>query len=218
MADLFDQQKKRCNVRVIKVFVIMLLELSFKVVLASASPRRKEILEEIISDFLIVPADIDETIQPDWEQERIAEELASLKAAAIAKQFGDQDCIIGADTIVVLNGQVLGKPEGQKEAIEMLTLLQGSTHNVYTGICLLYQNQCYKFTECTGVTFRSMEAKEIGAYINEYKPYDKAGAYGIQDWVGTTVIEEIHGSYTNVKGLPSAPLYKKLKGLNNAGN
>lgn len=196
----------------------MLLELSFRVVLASASPRRKEILEEIISDFLIVPADIDETIQPGWEQAKIAEELASLKATVVGHQFSDQDCIIGADTIVVLNGQVLGKPRDEKEAIEMLTWLQGSTHNVYTGVCLLYGSQCHKFTECTGVTFRSMETEEIREYINEYKPYDKAGAYGIQDWVGTTVIEEIHGSYTNVKGLPSTPLYKTLKALNKINN
>ena len=96
----------------------MLLELSFKVVLASASPRRKEILEEIISDFLIVPADIDEAIQPSWEQEKIAEELAALKAAVVAKQFGDQDCIIGADTIVVLNNQVLGKPRVKRKPLK----------------------------------------------------------------------------------------------------
>ena len=189
----------------------MLLDLPFKVILASASPRRKEILEEIISDFLIVPADIKEIIRKDWDIEKIAEELASLKAQAVAKRYTNEDCIIGADTIVVLDGEILGKPAGKNEAITMLTRLQGSSHNVFTGVCVLHKEQIFKFTESTAVKFRAMEVAEVRQYIEEYQPYDKAGAYGIQDWIGTTVIEEIHGSYTNVKGLPSAPLYKRLK-------
>ena len=189
----------------------MLLDLPFKVILASASPRRKEILQEIISDFLIVPADIKEIIRKDWDIEKIAEELATLKAQAVAKRYTNEDCIIGADTIVVLDGEILGKPAGKNEAITMLTRLQGSSHNVFTGVCVRRKEQIFKFTESTAVKFRPMEVAEVRQYIEEYQPYDKAGAYGIQDWIGTTVIEEIHGSYTNVKGLPSAPLYKRLK-------
>lgn len=187
-----------------------------RIILASNSPRRKQLLNALFVNFGlkfdIIPANIVEYLPENLRNYgKFASNLAELKALEVATR--EEGIIISADTIVVYDNQVLGKPENEKQAYEMLNLLSGKTHRVYTGLVIFdtYGNKIFKEFEKTAVSFRKLSSKEIKFYINTGSPMDKAGAYGIQDDLGSTFVEKISGDYYNVVGLP---LFKLYSGLN----
>lgn len=181
-------------------------------VLASKSPRRKELLKAIGINAQIVPANVDESVFNKLEPEKMVRELAMLKASEVARSFGKNTIVIGADTCVCLDGKVFGKPRSIEEAKNMLSILQGKTHEVYTGYCVFdcTTGSAVARSERTFVTFRSMTEEEIDAYVKTREPMDKAGAYGIQN-MGALFVEKIEGDYFNVVGLPLCALSKLLK-------
>lgn len=180
-----------------------------KYILASASPRRKELLQLLDLDFNIIPADITENLDASLTPEENVMKLAYGKAQAITTQYPDH-FVIGADTIVVLNGRILGKPHSADEAKQMLRDLSGVTHQVITGVSLQYQDICDTFCSTTHVTFHPLTEVEIEAYIATQEPFDKAGAYGIQGRAAK-FIKGIDGDYFTVVGLPIAEIYQRLK-------
>lgn len=163
-------------------------------------------------DFRIVLKEVDESYPEHLQPEEIAVYIAKKKAEAFDEEVGEE-VVLTADTIVSVAGKILGKPETTEHSIEMLQLLSGRVHQVITGVCLLYKHQYRSFYDVSDVYFRDMTDEEITNYVNKYQPMDKAGSYGIQEWVGLTGIERINGSYTNVVGLPTEKLYRELKAL-----
>jgi septum formation protein len=191
----------------------MPIRLQKKLILASQSPRRIQLLSESGFEFSVQPADIDEIIDSNWKIEEVALNLAIIKANKILENYKTEDVIIlAADTIVVYKNKILGKPTSEEEAQNMLMLLSGKTHVVYTGVAIrgVYDRA---FTSTTKVTFGQLTNDEIIFYVKQFKPYDKAGAYGAQEWLGHCKIEELKGSYTNVMGLPMNEVYDALKPL-----
>ena len=184
---------------------------NYNFILGSNSPRRKEILKEIGLDFSVYPSNIDENFNKEMKLENIGVFLAEKKANAIKNELKENDILITADTTVIHNKELLSKPENTLEAKEMLNKLSGKSHKVITGVCLLSKNIKCTFSCETIVTFNNLDMTEIEFYINKFKPFDKAGSYGIQEWIGLIGIEKIEGSYTNVVGLPASMLYTKLK-------
>ena len=192
-----------------------------KIILASASPRRKELLDQLGLEFLVFPAQGEEKITSK-EPSEVVVELAKQKAGEIYHKLvevnvGQQDSlVIGADTIVVYNGRILGKPKTPEEACEMLGMLSGNTHEVYTGVSLWIKEHGnkvqYSFYERTEVTMYSISLDEIKQYVATKEPMDKAGAYGIQG-KGAAFVEKINGDYNNVVGLPIARIYQELTQL-----
>lgn len=182
------------------------------VILGSGSPRRRELLEQANLPFEVIVSDAPEVITKE-EPEAAVQELAALKAKAVAKQTQKEGLIIGADTIVVLDGKILGKPSDEKEAASMLKALQGRSHQVYTGVALICKEQGEQslrtFYEKTEVTMYPMSDQEITEYVATGEPMDKAGAYGIQGRAGIYV-KGICGDYNNVVGLPIARLYHEI--------
>ena len=184
----------------------------YKIILCSNSPRRRELLNSLGLNFEVRVIDgIDESYNNNNSCEEIAEEISVKKADAYLKTIGDNELIITADTIVYNNGEVLGKPHTREEAIDMLSAISGKTHKVVTGVCIASKNKKKIFSVSTNVKFSSLEMEEILFYIDNYSPYDKAGAYGIQEWIGYIGVEGIEGSYFNVMGLPIQRLYSELK-------
>jgi septum formation protein len=184
----------------------------YKIILCSNSPRRRELLSGLGLNFEVRVIDgIDESYNNNNSCEEIAEEISVKKADAYLKTIGDNELIITADTIVYNNGEVLGKPHTREEAINMLSAISGKTHKVVTGVCIASKNKKKIFSVSTNVKFASLEIEEILFYIDNYSPYDKAGAYGIQEWIGYIGVEGIEGSYFNVMGLPIQRLYSELK-------
>jgi len=183
-----------------------------QIILASKSPRRQELLKLMDLDFRIVLKEVDESYPAGLKPEEIALYIAQKKAEAFDEVVSDE-VVLTADTIVSIDGHILGKPETTEHAVEMLQLLSGKTHQVITGVCLLYQHKYHSFFDVSDVSFRILSDDEIRSYVDKYKPMDKAGSYGIQEWVGLTGIEKINGSYTNVVGLPTEKLYRELKNL-----
>ncbi len=181
-----------------------------KFILASKSPRRKEILKAIGTDFKTAVSDADENIDKNIEPSLYVQELAMIKAAAIKSK--DAKYIIAADTVVYFNGRIMGKPHTEQEAYQMLEALSGNTHCVYTGICVCDTENGVSATdyEKTDVTFGILAPDEINKYIKSGEPFDKAGGYGIQG-KGSLLVEKISGDYFNVVGLPVAKLNKLLK-------
>ena len=181
------------------------------VILASGSPRRKFLLKQIGLDFQVIPSDIHEDYSISLPPKDFAEYIAKLKAHSVATQFPDR-LVIGADTIVVFNNKILGKPSSKKEGTEMLSRLSGKTHTVITGVCLELKDQkiCETFSEETRVTFQHLSENEIQDYIEIYSPLDKAGSYGIQDWFSVCV-KKVNGCYYNVVGFPLSAFYQKYK-------
>lgn len=177
-------------------------------ILASASPRRKELISIISKDVLIKPADVDESFSADINAEAVPEMLAVRKAAFIAKDHPD-DTVIGCDTSVIVDGVILGKPTDTEDAKRMLRLLSGKTHQVITGCAIFKNGRSLSFSEITDVTFYPLSEKEIDDYVNTFEPMDKAGAYGIQGY-GSLLVKEIRGDYFNVVGLPVGKLNKML--------
>lgn len=183
----------------------------YQVILASGSPRRKELLKGMGINFLVeLGQDVDETYPPGLPLLEIPEFLARLKAQAFPRDLSDSELLLTADTIVACKGQVLGKPVDADDAARMLQTLSGNRHEVLTGICMRtrYHEKC--FTACSAVTFRRLSPAEISYYVDTYKPFDKAGSYGVQEWIGYIGIEHIEGSYFNIMGLPTQRLYVEL--------
>ncbi len=178
-------------------------------VLASASPRRKELISFISSDVKIYPADVDESFSEDIPAESVPEILAVRKAKAVSEKF-PEDTVIGSDTSVIVDGEILGKPTDALDAKRMLNLLSGKTHKVITGCAIFKNGRSVSFSETTEVTFYNLSEEEIDNYIATNEPFDKAGAYAIQGY-GSLLIKGINGDYFNVVGLPVSKLNKILK-------
>ena len=185
-----------------------------KFILASSSPRRRELLLRLQTPFDIILPDVDESIiPPDGSPETYCTALAELKANDISQHYPN-NLVIGSDTIVVLDDQIMGKPDDKAQAQKMLESLSGRTHHVYTGVCLKWaeRNIHHLFAEITMVTFWELEERDINHYIESCPPYDKAGSYGIQDW-SAVFVQEIKGCYDNVVGFPISRFYEELKKL-----
>jgi septum formation protein len=178
------------------------------IILASASPRRKEILQTAGIEFEVRVAEVEEKITPGQSPEETVKDLARQKALAVAKA-NPQTTVIGADTIVVLEGEILGKPRDWADAIKMLKSLSGKTHSVFTGVCLVKDGEENRFFEETKVEFYNLSNEEIEAYVDTGEPMDKAGAYGIQG-KGCLLVKRIEGDYFNVVGLPVGKLVREL--------
>jgi len=186
--------------------------MNHKIILASKSPRRQELLRLMDVDFTVVLKEVDESYPDGLSPQEIALYIATKKAEAFDETVGDE-VVLTADTIVVIDGLILGKPETPEHAVEMLQLLSGRVHQVITGVCLLHKHQYNKFFDVSEVFFRKLTDKEITSYVEKYQPLDKAGSYGIQERIGLIGIEKINGSYTNVVGLPTEKLYQQLKNI-----
>jgi septum formation protein len=191
----------------------MLKKLSdqYNIILGSASPRRKELLSDVGLIFSIQNTNKEETFPGSLKEKEIAEFLAKQKSEFLSENLKENDLLITADTIVSFRNELQNKPKNQEEAFNTLNKLSENTHKVITGVCLKSRKKEIVFSVTTMVTFRALSDAEIHHYINKYKPYDKAGAYGIQDWIGKIGINNINGSYTNVVGLPISELHQHLK-------
>jgi len=180
-----------------------------KVILASQSPRRKQLLEWAEVDFEIIVANTDETYPANLSPEEIAIYIAFEKAKAVQAKAGDK-IIIAADTIVVLNDEIIGKPVDRNDAIKILNKLSGSHHKVITGVVILRNEKEISFADTTDVEFHSLTQSQVEFYVDKYKPYDKAGAYAIQEWIGVVGIKRIDGDFYNVMGLPVSRVVQTL--------
>ena len=180
-----------------------------KLILASASPRRQFLLKEIGLEFTIDPPHIDESFPNHLPVEIVPAYLAEKKAKALLSKIKNE-IVIASDTVVILNSRILNKPANRKDAIQMLNDLSGHTHTVITAVCLLDKNKVDCFDDRTKVTFKKLSQEEIEFYVDNYKPFDKAGAYGAQDWIGMVAIKKIVGSYFTVMGLPIHKVYERL--------
>ena len=186
----------------------------YRLILASASPRRRELLAACDLDFVLADKfECEECYPADLAADKVAEYLSQLKSNAYPYPLGEKDILLTADTVVILGDKILGKPHSESEAVEMITSLSGATHKVITGVTLRTAKQTISFSAESLVSFRALEAEEIRYYVEKYRPLDKAGAYGIQEWIGYTAIERIEGSFYNVMGLPVQRLYTTLKEL-----
>lgn len=186
----------------------------YKIILASNSPRRRELLSGLGVDYevKIVPG-IDETYPESLNGEEIPVYIAQEKANAYRASLQPDELVITADTIVYVDGMVLGKPVDEADACRMLRMLSGRTHQVITGVCLTTAAFQKSFASVTEVTFDTLSDEEIGYYVEKYRPMDKAGSYGVQEWIGFVGVTGLKGSYYNVMGLPVQRLYKELKEL-----
>ncbi len=184
----------------------------YKMILASNSPRRRELLAGLGVDFEVsVLPDIDESYPASLPALQTAEYIACKKAAAYREVMADDELVITADTVVIVGDEVLGKPSDAAEAALMLRKLSGRTHQVVTGVCLTTCEQTVQFSVRTDVTFKQLTDDEIDFYIKKYQPFDKAGAYGIQEWIGYIGCTGLNGSYYNVMGLPVQRIYTELQ-------
>lgn len=186
-----------------------MIKLKRKLILASSSPRRQYLMKEAGFEFVVEKPDVDESFPSTLPVEQVARYLAAKKAEYFRPRLTDE-IIVTADTVVVLDNNILNKPADRQEAIEMLSRLSGRTHRVITGVSIFSKEKEEIFDDTTEVTFKKLSSKEIEFYVDNYKPYDKAGAYGAQDWVGMVAIQTINGSYFNVMGLPIHKVYQHL--------
>lgn len=183
----------------------------WKLVLASKSPRRQQLLQGLDVPFTVRTMEVDEVFPEHLQREEIPLYLSKLKAEAFKPTLQHQELVITADTVVWINNSVLNKPESAEEAREMLRLLSGNTHQVYTAVTLTSSQHSLSFFDQTDVTFRQLTAEEMAYYVEKYRPFDKAGAYGAQEWIGYIAMERLVGSYFNVMGLPVHKLYQALQ-------
>lgn len=181
--------------------------------LASKSPRRRQLLVQLGFPVRFVDVDVDEVVEPCTPVEYVAASLALLKAKGYGTALADDEILVTADTIVAHCGEVLGKPKGREQAIAMLRSLSGDRHTVYTGVCLKSADRQVVFTEKSDVCFRRLDDETILHYVDQGTCFDKAGAYGIQEWIGMVGVERIEGCYYNVMGLPLSRLYFELQQL-----
>ena len=185
------------------------MKLKYPIILASTSPRRQYLMSEAGFDFQIRKPDVEESFPDTMPVEEVAVYLAVKKANSFRESITNE-IVIAADTVVILGDDILNKPADRKEAIAMLSELSGKTHVVITGVCMLSREKVRSFQDHTEVTFKTLDAAEIEYYVDAYKPYDKAGAYGAQDWIGMVAVHRINGSYFNVMGLPIHRVYQEL--------
>ena len=183
-----------------------------KIILASASPRRKELLAGLGFDFEVIPSNVDESFPDDLQIEKVPEYLAELKADSLFTKYPEHT-IISADTVVIIENVILNKPSDYKEATEMLRKLSGKMHQVITGVCILKNQKKHSFSDRTEVYFKRLTDSEIEFYLEKFKPFDKAGAYGVQEWIGYIAVEKINGSFYNVMGLPVNKVYEILNSI-----
>lgn len=185
-----------------------------RLILASASPRRRELLADCDLDFVLAEKfECEECFPADLEAEKVAEYLSQLKSNAYPHALSEGDILLTADTVVILGDKILGKPHSKEEAIKMISTLSGATHKVVTGVTLRTTKRTISFSAESLVSFRVLDVEEVCYYVEKYRPLDKAGAYGIQEWIGYIGIEGIEGSFYNVMGLPTQRLYQALKEL-----
>lgn len=182
-------------------------------ILASKSPRRQELIHALGIDFRVEIRDVEENFPSELYREEIPVFLAELKAKPFLGTLTENDLLITADTIVWLDGEVFGKPTNRKDAYNILRKLSGKEHQVISGVCLTGLHKQKSFFSVSNVSFRQLSDEEISYYIDEFKPYDKAGAYGIQEWIGYIGITHIEGSFYNVMGLPVQQLYSEILGF-----
>ena len=185
----------------------------YELILCSASPRRRQLLQGLDLPVTITQADVDETPPEGMPAENVAEHLARLKAAAWNGTLGPHQVLIAADTTVLIDHHLLNKPVDAADAMRMLALLSGRTHRVITGVCLRTSEVLRSFADVALVTFRTLTAEEIAYYVEQHRPFDKAGAYGVQDWIGYTAVSHIEGSFYTVMGLPMHRVYEELRAL-----
>lgn len=187
-----------------------MIDLPYKIILGSLSPRRKELLEGLDLTFTVRKVEIDESYPSDLSVEEIPVYLAEKKGKAQIPSLHNDELMITSDTLVICEGAVMGKPKNEREAKQMLRFLSGKTHQVITGVCLFTKRKQVSFSDSTEVTFAVLSDDQMDYYIRNYRPFDKAGSYGIQEWIGMTGIRGIQGSYYNVMGLPVEKLYRYL--------
>lgn len=184
---------------------------SYNVILASKSPRRQELLKGMGIDFTVMATDVNESYPTNLPANDVAPYLSCKKANAVdASQLPNNYMVIAADTIVVIDNVILGKPKDEAEAIKMLKTLSGKVHKVVSGVTIRTAERCKTFATVSKVTFNALDNEEIEYYVEKYKPLDKAGAYGIQEWIGYIGVKSVEGSYFNVMGLPTQKLYQML--------
>jgi MAF protein len=185
----------------------------YEIILGSNSPRRKELLAGLDIDFEVkTMPDTDESYPPSMNPEEVPLYIAEKKAAAFLDTLKKDELLITADTVVVLkSGEILGKPQNREDATRMLTLLSEEEHKVITGVCIVTKEKAARFSVSSSVKFSQLPPEDIAYYLEKYSPYDKAGSYGIQEWIGYVGVESIEGSFYNVMGLPVQRLYQELK-------
>jgi septum formation protein len=181
------------------------------IILASQSPRRKQLLEWAEIPFEIIVKETDEHFPPNLEPEEVAVYIARNKALAVQQSLGNERIILAADTIVVLDDHIIGKPVHREDAVSMLLALSGEKHRVVTGVVIRKGEKEVSFADVTEVEFQDLTEKQIEFYVDKYKPYDKAGAYAIQEWIGVTGIKSINGDFYNVMGLPVSRVVRELQ-------
>lgn len=189
------------------------MKINKRIILASKSPRRQELIKGLELDYIIKLYEVDEDFPAHLTGGEIAMYLAGKKADAYPESLSVNDVLVTADTIVWIDGKVLNKPAGEQESFEMLKTICGKKHEVYTGVCLQTEKEKIIFSDKSEVFCRDIGEEAIWHYIKVYKPFDKAGSYGIQDWFGYTAVEKINGCFYNVMGLPVGKLYQHLKML-----
>ena len=186
----------------------------YRLILASASPRRRELLAACDLNFVLAERfECEERYPADLAADKVAEYLSQLKSEAYPYPLNEGDILLTADTVVIAEGEILGKPKDNADAERMLKMLSGATHKVVTGVTLRTAQRTLSFSAESLVSFRTLKEEEIAYYIEQYRPLDKAGAYGIQEWIGYVAIERIEGSFYNVMGLPVQRLYVELERL-----
>lgn len=191
---------------------------TLRLILASNSPRRRQLLTDLGLDYEVRLQEVDESFPATLRRAEVAEFLAAHKAEAYRAGLAPGEVVLTADTIVCLDDDVLNKPADEAEAVAMLTRLQGRAHDVYTGVCLLTgDGRRVVFSDQTRVYFRSLTPAEIEFYVRQYRPLDKAGAYGAQDWIGMVAVTKLEGSYFNVMGLPVHRVWEELEKLGVSG-
>ncbi len=188
-------------------------KLTHHLILGSKSPRRQELIQGLGLPYEVRTLDTDESYPESLKPQQIASFLAEIKAKALLDTLKPNELLLTSDTVVITDSEVLGKPENQEQAKKMIAMLSGKTHQVITGVHLATLAHSYTFDVVTEVTFLPLESWEIDYYVEKYIPLDKAGSYGIQEWIGYIGIEKMHGSYYNVMGLPTAELWKVMKKL-----
>lgn len=186
----------------------------YKIYLASRSPRRRELLAGMGVEFEVMKTDVEETYNPSWTPEKIVMHLSQLKLSPIdIAQYDPKTIFIACDTIVVVDGEIIGKPQDKQDAVRMLNMLSGHTHTVYSGLTVATPQKQLTDYRSTEVVFDTLSDNMIQYYIDTYKPFDKAGSYGVQEWIGYVGIREVRGSYYNVMGLPTRLLWTMMEEL-----
>lgn len=185
----------------------------YQIILASGSPRRQQFFKDLDLDFEIRLKEIEEVFPPELQREAITNYLAELKAEAFEGELKENEILVTSDTLVWHNGKALGKPKDKQDAFEILKSLSNDTHEVITSVCFKTSTKTETIFEITQVTFNELSDEAIEYYIENYKPFDKAGAYGIQEWIGFIGVAKINGSYANVIGLPVDKVYQYLSNL-----